>query len=158
MYHSPLAILVIVVAVSAAPLALWKGDSASRIAGVASALNALLLPASRIFLQRHIGEVVQLGVDFVWAIGLLMLVVRFAYRWLGVTMLLQAVQFSLHAYYLVMDMPPDRLHAWINNLDTTGISLSIIAGVILAWRRRVALAHEAAELEARRHQRASTAA
>lgn len=158
MYHSPLAILVIVVAVMAAPLALWKGDNASRIAAIASALNALLLPATRIFLQRHIGEVVQLTVDFVWAIGLLMLVVRFAYRWLGVTMLLQAVQFSLHAYYLVMDMPPDRLHAWINNLDTTGISLSIMAGVILAWRRRVALAHEAAELEARRHQRASTAA
>jgi len=87
-----------------------------------------------------------------------MLVVRFAYRWLGVTMLLQAVQFSLHAYYLVMDMPPDRLHAWINNLNTTGISLSIMAGVYLAWRRRVALANEAAELEARRSQRASTAA
>ena len=158
MYHSPLAILVIVVAVVAAPLALWKGDAASRIAGIASALNALLLPALRIFLQRHIGEVVQLAVDFIWAIGLLMLVVRFAYRWLGVTMLLQAVQFSLHAYYLVMDLPPDRLHAWINNLNTTGISLSIIAGVFLAWRRRVALANEAAELEARRSQRASTVA
>src|SRR5215469_8526318 len=143
MYHSPLALLAMAISVAAAPLALWKGDAASRIAGVASALNALLLPALRIFLQRHIGEVVQLAVDFIWAIGLLMLVVRFAYRWLGVTMLLQAVQFSLHAYYLVMDMPKDVVHAWVNNLDAIGISLSIVAGTILAWRRRVALVNEA---------------
>ena len=158
MYHSPLAILVIVCALAAAPLALWKGDTPARIAGVVSALNSLTLPVSLIFLQMQFGEVVELTIDFIWAIGLLMLVVRYAYRWLGVTMLLQAVQFSLHAYYLVMDMPPDRLHAWINNLNTTGISLSIMAGVFLAWRRRVALANEAAELEARRSQRASTAA
>jgi hypothetical protein len=157
MYHSPLAILVIASAVVAAVFALWRGDTAARIAGVVSALNALLLPASRIFLQQHVGEVVQLAVDFVWAIGLLILVVRFAYRWLGVTMLLQAVQFSLHAYYLVMERAPDHLHAWINNLDTLGISLSIIAGTVLAWRRRVALEREAAELEAQRNKRASAA-
>lgn len=158
MYHSPLALLAMAISVAPAPIALWKGDQAARIAGVASALNAVFLPASRIFLQQHVGEVVQLAFDFVWAIGLLMLVIRFAYRWLGVTMLLQAVQFSLHAYYLVMDMPKDVVHAWVNNLDAIGISLSIVAGTLLAWRRRVALATEAAELEARRSQRASTAA
>ncbi len=106
----------------------------------------------------HVGEVLELTADFIWAIGLLMLVVRFAYRWLGVTMLLQAVQFSLHAYYLVMERPLDHLHAWINNTDTWGISLSIIAGTILAWRRRVTLAREAAELEARRNKRVSVTA
>ena len=153
MYHSPLAILVILSAVLAAPFAAWKGDTAARIAGIVSALNALLLPVSRMVLQQHVGEVVQLAVDFVWAIGLLMLVVRFAHRWLGVTMLLQAVQFSLHAYYLVMERPPDHLHAWVNNLDTLGISLSIVAGTVLAWRRRTTLAREAAELAVRRQQR-----
>jgi hypothetical protein len=142
----------------AAPFAVWKGDTAARIAGIVSALNALLLPVSRMVLQQHVGEVVQLAVDFVWAIGLLMLVVRFAHRWLGVTMLLQAVQFSLHAYYLVMERPLDHIHAWVNNLDTLGISLSIIAGTVLAWRRRTALAREAAELAARRQQRGLTPA
>src|ERR1700751_5515670 len=117
MYHSPLALLVIFLAVAVAPFALWKGDTAARIAGVVSAMNSLTLPVSMIFLQKHIGEVVELTIDFIWAIGLLMLVVRYAYRWLGVTMLLQAVQFSLHAYYLVMDLQPNPLHAWINNLD-----------------------------------------
>ena len=158
MYHSPLALFVVFSALAVAPFALWKGDMPARIAGVASALNSVTLPVSLIFLQKNFGEVVELTIDFLWAIGLLLLVVRYAYRWLGVTMLLQAVQFSLHAYYLVMDLPPDRLHAWINNLDTTGISFSIVAGVILAWRRRVALAHEAADLEARRTQRVSSAA
>jgi hypothetical protein len=155
MYHSPLAILVIFSAIGVAPFAIWKGDAAARIAGVVSALNSLTLPVSMIFLQKHVGEVVELTFDFISAVGLLILVIRYAYRWLGVTMLLQAVQFSLHAYYLVMDMQPDILHAWINNLDTAGIALSVAAGTVLAWRRRVALAHEAAELEARRNQRAS---
>ena len=162
MYHSPLALLAMFISVAVAPFALWKGDTAARIAGVGSALNALVLPASRIFLKEHVGEVFQLVFDFIWAVGLLMLVVRFAYRWLGVTMLLQAVQFSLHAYYLVTEIPHDHgpqqlVHAWVNNLDATGISFSIVAGVILAWRRRLSLAQEAAELEARRLQRASAA-
>jgi hypothetical protein len=155
MYHSPLAILVICSAVVAALLAIWQGDRAARIAGVVNAVNALVLPLSRVVLQQHVGEVLQLAVDFIWAVGLLMLVVRFAYRWLGVTMLLQAVQFSLHAYYLVNDLPSDKLHAWVNNLDTVGISASIIAGVYLAWQRRKRDAREAAELEARRKQRSS---
>jgi hypothetical protein len=157
MYHSPLAILVVFSAIGVAPFALWKGDGAARIAGVVSALNSLTLPVALTFFQQGIGEVLELTIDFVWAIGLLLLVVRYAYRWLGVTMLLQAVQFSLHAYYLVMGLKPDRLHAWVNNLDTVGISLSIFVGTLLAWRRRIVLAQEAAALEARRTQRLASA-
>ena len=52
-----------------------------------------------------------------------MLVVRYASLWLGVTMMLQAVQFSLHAYYLVMERPHDLLHAWVNNLNDWSASL-----------------------------------
>src|SRR5689334_18143062 len=123
MYQSPLAILTILGAVVAGAFALWKGDQASKIAGVVSALNALLLPMVRVVLQAQVGEVLQLAVDFIWAVGLLLLVVRFAYRWLGVTMLLQSVQFGLHAYYLVTEIPHDHglqhlIHAWVNNLDT----------------------------------------
>ena len=59
----------------------------------------------------------QLAGDLVCAVTLLMLVVRYASLWLGAAMLLQAVQFSLHAYYLVTDRPHDLIHAWVNNLD-----------------------------------------
>ncbi|MFI4935668.1 MAG: hypothetical protein ACHP7N_13680 [Caulobacterales bacterium] len=155
--YTLLPLLVISSAVVAALFAFWRGDTATRIAGAVSAVNAVALPLVRVTLQAQVGEVLQLTADFFWAVGLLILVVRFASPWLGVTMLLQAVQFSLHAYYLVMERPLDRLHAWINNLDTTGISIAIVIGTVLAWRRRVALAREDAEREARR-QKLSTPA
>jgi hypothetical protein len=63
----------------------------------------------------------------------------------------------LHAYYLVMELPHDLLHAWINNADDWGIMVSIVVGVVLAIRRRQALAQEEAEREVLRQQRASRA-
>ena len=150
MYHSPIAILLILSAAATGAFALWKGDLAAQIAGVASALSAIVLPAARMMLQSQVGEAVQLSADFVWAVGLLLLAVRFASLWLGVTMLLQSAQFSLHAYYLVMDRPHDLLHAWINNLNTLGISICVLVGALLAIRRRKMLAREEAEREARR--------
>jgi uncharacterized membrane protein YdjX (TVP38/TMEM64 family) len=86
---------------------------------------------------------------------LLILAVRFASLWIGAAMILQAAQFSLHAYYLVMELPHDRLHAWINNTDDWGILIAILVGTVLAIRRRAALAREEAEREALRQQRAS---
>jgi hypothetical protein len=150
MFHSLLPVIVIAVTAVAAIFAFWKGDPAARIAGVINFINAVALPMLRMVMGHQTGEVLQLAGDFVWAVGLLMLVVRYASLWLGVTMLLQAVQFSLHAYYLVLELPHDLIHAWINNLDEVGISICIITGTVLAIRRRMALAREAVELEARR--------
>jgi hypothetical protein len=153
--YSLLPLLVIATAVVAAAFALWKGDDAARIAGAVSAANAVVLPVLRMTLQTQVGEVLQLTADFIWAAGLLILVVRHAALWLGVTMFLQAAQFGLHAYYLVAERPLDRLHAWINNLNTTGISICIVVGTVIAWRRRSLDAKEEAEREARRRERAS---
>jgi len=158
MFHSVLPVLVILTTALTAVLALWKGDAAARIAGTINFINAVALPSFRMLLmQPQSGEILQLAGDLFWAIGLLMLVVRYASPWLGVTMLLQAVQFSLHAYYMVMERQHDLLHAWVNNLDEVGISVCITVGVVLAIHRRSTLAREAAELEARRNQRASSA-
>jgi hypothetical protein len=55
---------------------------------------------------------------------------------LGIAMLLQAIQFSLHAYYLVGGLPRDRTFAMVNNLDSIGVLLCILAGTLLTWRRR----------------------
>src|SRR5579871_2897840 len=158
MFHSVLPVLVILTTALTAVLALWKGDAAARIAGTINFINAVALPSFRMLLmQPQSGEILQLAGDLFWAIGLLMLVIRYASPWLGVTMLLQAVQFSLHAYYMVMERQHDLLHAWVNNLDEVGISVCITVGVVLAIHRRSTLAREAAELEARRNQRASSA-
>jgi hypothetical protein len=150
MFHSFFPVLVILCTAVAAAFAAWKGDDSARIAGAINFLNAVALPFLRMALQSQTGEVLQLAGDFVWAVGLLILVVRYASLWLGLTMLLQAVQFSLHAYYLVMELPHDLLHAWVNNLDEVGISICIVVGVVTAIRQRAALAREDAEREARR--------
>jgi hypothetical protein len=54
-----------------------------------------------------------------------------------------------------MELPHDRMHAWINNADDWGILISISVGAALAMRRRAAMAREEAEREALRQQRAA---
>ena len=155
MFHSPLPVIVVGLNLLAALFAAWQGDRAARIAGAVNLFNSVALLIYRATTgNAPSGEVLQLTSDLVWAMGLLMLVVRYASLWLGVTMLLQAVQFSLHAYYLVMERPHDLIHAWINNLNEVGISLCIIFGAVLAIRRRIADAEETAALHARRQRTA----
>ena len=136
---------------------LWKGDSAVRYA----VAIRLAVELATLIINPKLGDVggesALLVVDFGFAVILLFLAVRFASLWIGAAMILQAAQFSLHAYYLVMELPHDRLHAWINNTDDWGIVISLCVGTILAMRRRKALAREEAERETRRQQRTSLA-
>jgi hypothetical protein len=136
---------------------LWKGDAAVRYAAVTNLAVELITVIINPKFGDVGGESVLLAVDFAFAVILLVLAVRFANLWIGAAMILQAAQFSLHAYYLVMDLPHDRLHAWINNTDDWGILISFAVGTVLAIRRRQALAREEAEREALRQQRASAA-
>ena len=39
----------------------------------------------------------------------------------------------MHAYYLLMNARPDYTYMAVNNIDTTGINVAIVAGVVLAW-------------------------
>jgi hypothetical protein len=134
---------------------LWKGDAPVRYAAITNVAVELFT----IIINPKFGDVgsesLLLAVDFAFAVILLVLAVRFANLWIGAAMILQAAQFSMHAYYLVMELPHDRLHAWINNTDDWGILIAILVGTILAIRRRSALAREEAEREALRQQRAS---
>lgn len=86
----------------------------------------------------HGGELIQgvyLALDGLLALGLLLLALRHATRWLGVAVLLQGVQFSLHAYYLVEAKRYDNFYILVNNLVSFGVLLCILAGTVLAWRR-----------------------
>jgi hypothetical protein len=133
---------------------LWKGDAAVRYASATNLAVELATLAIMPKVGDSGGESILLAVDFAFAVTLLFLAVRFANLWIGAAMMLQAAQFSLHAYYLVMDLPHDRLHAWINNTDNWGTLISFFVGTILAMRRRRDLADEAAEREALRERRA----
>ena len=72
------------------------------------------------------------------------LAVRFASFWLDSAMILQGVQFSLHAYYLIGEVPHDRTYFRVNNADTIGILLFIIVGAVMSWRKRERKAREEA--------------
>jgi len=137
--------------------ALWKGDTATRIAAAAYAVVEITTLAYHPKIGDVSGESILLAIDFFCAVTFLVLAVRYANLWLGAAMLFQAAQFSLHSYYLVMELPHDLMHAWINNADDWGILISMIVGAILAIRRRAAFAREDAELEERRKQRSSAA-
>lgn len=126
----------IVALVSAFAFSLWKGDAAERLGGgmnLAAGLFAMFLHP---LLNSDVQPVAQLVVDAALAAGFLFLAIRFASLWLGVAMLLQAVQFSLHAFYLVQETPHDWTFFRINNFDSWGIILCIVGGTALSWRRR----------------------
>lgn len=83
------------------------------------------------------GELVRgvyLALDGLLALGLLLLAMRYVRRWLGVALLLQGVQFSLHAYYLVAAKRYDNLYILVNNLVSFGVVVSLLFGVGLTWR------------------------
>jgi hypothetical protein len=98
-----------------AAVAFWIGQSFSSLSGFAVGL---------------------LVIDILLGVGFLILAIRFTSLWLGGAMLLQAVQFSLHAYYLVSNRPNDRLFAIVNNVESWGVLACILAGVATTWIQR----------------------
>ncbi len=88
-----------------------------------------------------------LTADGLLAVGFLALAIRFASLWLGAAMLLQAGQFSLHAWYLVNGLQRDYVYAVTNNLVTVGLLLCILVGTLIAWRRKVVAARAARAAE-----------
>ncbi len=117
--------------------ALWKGDAAERLGSGFNLTAGLLAMFLQHVLDPDVQPVALLVADAALAAGFLFLAIRFASLWLGAAMLLQAVQFSLHAYYLVGDVPHDHLFAEVNNIDSIGILICIVGGTVVSWRRRI---------------------
>src|SRR3990167_3433006 len=123
MYHSLLPLLGWITTLAVALLAWLRGGLPERYgsllfvgAGLAVFISHVLLPAS--------------------AEGLFLLAIRCSSLWIGAAMLLQAGQFSLHAWYLVNALQRDRFYAVANNLVTVGILACILVGTLISWRRR----------------------
>ncbi len=154
---NPIYVLGQCVSVLTVALALWKGDRATRAAAIAFGIVDVATFVLNPTVGNVASETILLVIDFACAVTFLLLAVRYANLWLGAAMIFQAAQFSLHAYYLVLELPHDKFHAWINNADDWGILLSICVGTVLAIRRRQMEAREEAERELLRQQRASRA-
>ncbi|WP_297514849.1 hypothetical protein [uncultured Caulobacter sp.] len=140
MYTSIAPILGWIVLVAILALAWLRGGAAERI----GALIVLVSAACAVMIHLLAPKAVQaplLLIDEVFvAVSFLALALRYMSVWLGAAMILQAVQFSLHAYYLIGELPRDHFYAVVNNLDSLGVLLCILIGTLLAWRKRAQLA------------------
>lgn len=144
MYHSLIPLIGWVATLGVCALAWWKGEQAERLgASLKLATSVIALGVHHLLKQDSISGAL-LTADGVLAVGFLALAIRYASLWIGAAMLLQAGQFSLHAWYLVSGLQRDRFYAIANNLVTVGILICILVGTLIAWRRR----HRAATVQA----------
>ncbi|HYE45505.1 MAG TPA: hypothetical protein VEA44_06990, partial [Caulobacter sp.] len=130
-------VLIVWVAILATVVfSVWKGGVAERWAGCLVGGGAVYGFLVARFLGDEWRTLAFLSGDFLLALGFLGLAVRYASLWLGGAMLLQAVQFMLHAWYMLGEREADLLHGVVNNADTMGILVCITFGTVTAWRRR----------------------
>jgi len=118
-------------------LAWARGSSAERwgcVIVIAGSIVSLLI---QLFLPVNLRSVVTLLCEGVYGLSFLLLALRYTSPWLGGAMLLQAIQFSLHAYYIVGERPHDNTYSLANNLNSAGVLICILFGIAAAWRRRV---------------------
>lgn len=138
MYQSIVPILGWVTTLLVCGLAWWKGGPAERLGAAIIVAAAAAVWACHETLAPANANLALLIIDGAMAAGFLVLALRYASPWLGAAMLLQATQFSLHAYYLVIEKAHDRLYSIANNLVTIGVLVSILIGVFYAARRNPA--------------------
>lgn len=135
---SPFLMFLLAVIFSVCLFAIVKGGPAERRAGLIFAAGALGVELIHSFVPRDLQGGLLLATDGFVAGGLLLVALRYASAWLGGAMLLQGVQFSLHAYYLVTGAERGNTYALINNLDSGGVLLCMLIGSVIAWRKRAA--------------------
>ncbi|MDP3173883.1 MAG: hypothetical protein Q8M88_05560 [Phenylobacterium sp.] len=115
-------------------LAFLRGGPPERVGAGLVLGVALIGQAIDLILPDAHEQVAHLCNDAFLAVGFLLVALRYGSLWLGGSMMLQAVQFSLHAFYLVATKPHDRFFAVVNNANTAGIIACILAGTLVAWR------------------------
>lgn len=119
--------------------ALWKGGPAERYGAALILTFAILWELARLLPSSYdaMMPVAQLVGDGLTAVGLLAIAVRYASLWLGGALLFQALQFSLHSFYLVTGREVDSLHNLINNVNLYAILACLAFGSIMSWRERI---------------------
>lgn len=123
--------------------AFLKGGPAERAAATIVVANVMIGQVGH-WVAPDSGPVIRLFNDGVSAMALMAVTIRYAAPWMGGVMLFFAAQFAMHSYYMVLDLPNDRLHAIINNIDWSGIAWCLIIGTAVSWRQRARRARAAA--------------
>ena len=136
MYHSVLPVIGWSVLLGVFALAWFRGGRAEQYGASLKLATSLIALAVHHLLKQGAISGALLTADGVLAVGFLALAIRYSSLWIGVAMLLQAGQCSLHAWYLVNALERDRFYAISNNLISIGILTCILVGTVISWRRR----------------------
>lgn len=137
MHMSAFMILPLAVIFTVCALALAKGGPPERFGALIVLGTTVGVELIHMLAPRDMQSLLLLAIDGLIAGGFLLIALRYTSLWLGGAMLLQAVQFSLHAYYLVTQQRLDLTYKTINNIDTGGVLLCILIGTVLTWRKRI---------------------
>jgi hypothetical protein len=117
-------------------LAWTRGAAAERWGSLIVLAGSIVYLLILLFLPPASQPIVNLLCEGLYGLSFLMLALRYASPWLGGAMLLQAIQFSLHAYYIVGELPHDRTYGLVNNLNSIGVLICILFGIFATWRRQ----------------------
>jgi hypothetical protein len=117
-------------------LAWIRGSMAERWGAIIVIAGSIVSLLIQLILPKDARALASLLCEGVYGFAFLALALRYASPWLGGAMLLQAIQFSLHAYYIVGELPHDDTYRIVNNLNSAGVLICILLGIFAAWRRR----------------------
>jgi hypothetical protein len=116
-------------------VALVAGKTPERIAALIFILATGATALSGSFWRyKEIGNLL-LTIDGLMALSFLVLAVRYNYLWIALMMGAMAGYFSIHAYYLAMAIPLDKMFAISSNIATSVVLLSLMIGVWSSRRR-----------------------
>jgi hypothetical protein len=121
-------------------LAWRRGGGAERAGAIIMLIASVMVLLIHLILPVALQVYALLIDEAALAAGFLLVALRYFSPWLGVAMILQAIQFSLHAYYLVGEKDHDYLYKLVNNVNTFAILLIILAATLLTGRKRARLA------------------
>jgi hypothetical protein len=139
--------------VVACGFAWWKGGAPERLGALMLAVSWIGTDVARGFSNEMIPTVTIFVSDVALAVGFLYIAIRYSSLWLGAMMILEAIEFALHATQLADPSTP-RWHGWIiyllfNNLLNYLLLLTLFGGAWAAIGKRSRLAREKAEAEAK---------
>ena len=124
-----------ILSVATVLLAWSRGGPAERWGATMILVGNLFVAGIHFLVPAELQALVLLMGEAALAVGFLIVAMRYLSPWLGLAMILQAIQFSLHAYYLIGEKPHDYLYRAINNFNTFAILLIILAATILSALR-----------------------
>lgn len=121
----------------ACALSLLRGGAAERW-GAALIVGVYILADISIFVAfPHFPTIINFGLDFGLAVGLLVVAIRFSSLWLGGAMMLQSIALCSYGLTASGDGLQVRSYIVLNNVLSLLMLGCIVAGTVGSWRRRL---------------------